>query len=196
MRGWLWPLCLMGTNLLCAGTLAWLNARATDALVRTASRSVPAEPGVRARELRPALVALAVHENDIRGAARRHRLDPDLVRAVILAESAGDPLAVSARGAMGLMQVLPGTAREMGLRRPEELFKPRTNLHYGTRYMAELLRRCAGDVPCALACYNAGPTVLTEGRPLPAETRAYVPRVLRFWQALRRSATLDPLRRT
>jgi hypothetical protein len=109
--------------------------------------------------------------------AERHRLDGLLVAAVIEAESAFDPTALSPAGAVGLMQVLPSTAEELGVTDP---LQPAANLEAGSRYLKRLLRSFDGDLELALAAYNAGPgNVLRYGGvpPFP-ETRRYVDRVL------------------
>lgn len=123
----------------------------------------------------------------VRDAAHRFSVDPALVHAVISAESAYDPLAVSDKGAIGLMQVMPDTGARYGVKE-KDLRNPVRNVHTGTRYLAELLELFGGDVELALAGYNAGEgAVLKFGRRIPpfAETRAYVPRVLERWRKLR-----------
>lgn len=120
-------------------------------------------------------------------AALRHGVDPALVYAVVRAESGFDHRAVSARGALGLMQLMPATAAEVGVR---DAFHPVENLEGGVSYLRALLDRYGGDVRLALAAYNAGPGAVERAGGLPpfAETRAYVERVLRFWREYRRRA--------
>lgn len=112
----------------------------------------------------------------IRGAAEAHGLDPALVAAVVEQESNFDPSAVSPVGAMGLMQIMPGTAAELGLLEP---FDAAANLDAGTEYLAWLIDRY-GDVGLALAAYNAGPGRVDACQCIPAngETPGYVARVL------------------
>lgn len=104
-----------------------------------------------------------------------HGLDADLIKAVIYAESGGDPRARSPKGAAGLMQLMPGTAAELGL---EDIFDPEQNIASGTRYLRSLFDRFH-SVELALWAYNAGPQAVAKGR-LPAETEEYVPRVLKL----------------
>ncbi|MHB8765932.1 MAG: lytic transglycosylase domain-containing protein [Deferrisomatales bacterium] len=108
-------------------------------------------------------------------AARHYGLDPELVLAVIEAESGFDAGAVSPAGAQGLMQLMPATARELGVADP---FDPEQNVWGGARYLRELLDRYEGDLDTALAAYNWGLGNLGR-RPgeVPAETRQYVARV-------------------
>jgi soluble lytic murein transglycosylase-like protein len=116
-------------------------------------------------------------------AARRYGLDPALVDAVVRAESGYDPSATSPAGAMGLMQLMPATARALGVADP---YDPVQNVHGGVRYLRGLVDRF-GDVTLALAAYNAGPGAVARhgGVPPYPETRAYVERVLRAWQRAR-----------
>lgn len=114
--------------------------------------------------------------------SRQHRVDPALVRAVIKAESDFDPTAVSRAGAMGLMQLMPRTALRLDVRDP---YNPEENVRGGAQYLRYLLDRFHGNVPLALAAYNAGETRVERYRNLPPieETRHYVSKVLRFYHA-------------
>lgn len=113
--------------------------------------------------------------------ARRHGLDPELVMAVAGVESAFQARAVSRKGAQGLMQLMPGTARDLGVADP---FDPAANLDGGTRYLRDLLATYDGDLPKALAAYNAGPTAVNrhQGVPPYKETRDYVKKVLQRYR--------------
>jgi hypothetical protein len=110
-------------------------------------------------------------------AARRHSLDPDLVQAVVAVESGFRPDAVSPKGAQGLMQLMPYTARALGVK---DSFDPAANLDGGTRYLRALIKRYDGDVRRALAAYNAGEGAVARhgGVPPYPETLAYVRKVL------------------
>jgi soluble lytic murein transglycosylase-like protein len=110
--------------------------------------------------------------------ARRHDLSPDLVRAVIRVESGWNPHAVSAKGALGLMQLMPATAAEYGVSDP---FDPEQNIGAGVAYLRKLIDRFDGKTELALAAYNAGPGAVEKyGRTIPPyrETRSYVRRIV------------------
>lgn len=109
-------------------------------------------------------------------AAARHDLDPALVKAVISTESGWNPQAVSRKGAVGLMQLIPATAQRYGANNP---FDPAQNIEAGTTYLRSLLDRYDGDLTKSLAAYNAGERAVDYSRGLPAyrETRQYVRKV-------------------
>jgi hypothetical protein len=111
-------------------------------------------------------------------AALRHGLDPELVLAVIAVESGFQPAAVSPKGAQGLMQLMPGTARALGV---TDSLDPAQNLDGGARYLKQMVAEQGGDLTKALAAYNAGPGAVRRHRGVPPyqETRHYVRRVLR-----------------
>jgi soluble lytic murein transglycosylase-like protein len=121
----------------------------------------------------------------IESAARKYAVDADLVFSVIVAESNFNPLAVSRRGARGLMQLLPSTAARLGVR---DIFDPAQNIDGGTRYLRDLLALYRGDLVLTLAAYNAGPgAVQRYGRVPPYnETISYV-RAIRKTYALRKN---------
>jgi hypothetical protein len=126
-------------------------------------------------------------------AAQRHGLDPNLVLAVVGVESGFQPDAVSHKGAQGLMQLMPGTARELGV---TDALDPAQNLDGGTRYLRMLIARYGGDLGKALAAYNAGPGAVKRhgGVPPYRETHHYIDRVLKRYQTARRAkakATAD-----
>jgi soluble lytic murein transglycosylase len=123
----------------------------------------------------------------IRAAAERYSLDPELIRAIIKVESSFNPFAVSEKGAMGLMQLMPGTAEEMQVTAP---FEARDNIMGGSRYLRKMLNLFEGDLRLGLAAYNAGPNkVLKNGRiPKIPETEQYVEKVLREYGKTRASS--------
>jgi soluble lytic murein transglycosylase-like protein len=115
-------------------------------------------------------------EKLVREAADRHNVDPALVRAVIETESNWNPGAVSRKGAMGLMQLIPTTAQRFGV---NDVFNPKQNVEAGVRYLRTLLERYNGNLDLALAAYNAGEGAVDRAHGVPAfyETRNYVRRV-------------------
>jgi len=118
-------------------------------------------------------------EKSIQQAAAKYNLPPDLIRSVIRAESNFQADAVSPAGAKGLMQLMPETARELGVTNP---FDTQQNIDGGSRYLRQMLDRFGGNLRLALAAYNAGPGAVEQynGNVPYAETRQYVKRVLRF----------------
>ena len=116
------------------------------------------------------------YEDLIQEAAQMHQLDPALIRAVMRTESAFNPAAVSPVGAMGLMQLMPALAEEMGVVDPLD---PRDNVMGGAKYLRQLLTANRGNVPLTLASYNAGPGNVKRYRGIPPfkETRNYVRKI-------------------
>jgi soluble lytic murein transglycosylase-like protein len=127
------------------------------------------------------------YKDEVVEASKVHKVDPALVHAVILAESNYNPNAVSDKGAVGLMQIMPDTGRRFGVKE-KDLKVPGKNISTGVQYLSELIVLFDGDLKLAVAAYNAGENaVIRHGRRVPpyAETIAYVPRVLRAYEALR-----------
>ena len=119
-------------------------------------------------------------------AGARHNIDADLLASVVQAESNGNARAVSRAGAEGLMQLMPATASELGVRNS---FAPEENIRGGTAYLDALLTRYHDDIALAVAAYNAGPAAVDRYRGIPpyAETRAYVARVIREFNRRKRA---------
>jgi|ERR1043166_3233330 soluble lytic murein transglycosylase-like protein len=136
----------------------------------------------------------AAFDRDIAEAASRYAVPERLVRAIIRVESGYDPLAVSRRGARGLMQIMPQTAAILGVR---DCFDPRENIDGGTRHLQALLARFRYDVRLAVAAYNAGekPVLAHRGVPPYPETREYVAQVLRLYHAPERGLPPGDARR-
>jgi len=120
------------------------------------------------------------YQREIAEASARYSVPARLIRAVIVAESGFDRLAVSRTGACGLMQLMPETASILGVRDP---FDARENIHAGTRHLRAMMVRFRSDLPLAIAAYNAGERAVVAhgGIPPYPETREYVARVLRFY---------------
>jgi soluble lytic murein transglycosylase-like protein len=139
-------------------------------------------PVVRSRPL-PSAGAPGGWSGVVRDAASANNLPEALILAVIAVESNFDPRAVSEKGAAGLMQLMPGTAKDMFV---EDVFDPEQNIHGGSRYLRVLANQYAGDMVRMLAAYNAGPdAVRRAGGSVPniPETREYVRKVVALYRA-------------
>jgi hypothetical protein len=153
-------------------------------VVQQEDRLAEAGGGPSARSLRVFSEAPSLssrYSSQILSAAKEHKVDPAFIAAVIRAESNGVSTAVSRKGARGLMQLMPATARRLGVRRP---FDPKENIRGGTAYLAELALRYGETHPdLVLAAYNAGERAVEayKGVPPYRETQDYVKRVLAFW---------------
>jgi soluble lytic murein transglycosylase-like protein len=124
--------------------------------------------------------------------AEKYRVDPSLVRAIIQTESNFDASAVSSKGAIGLMQLMPSTALAMGL---EDPFDPEDNIDAGVRYLSALLDKFGGDLGLALAAYNAGPASVEKYGSVPPieETQNYINKVFSLYNGKRHLPRLPKL---
>ncbi len=129
----------------------------------------------------------STYDQDIRRIGRRYQVDPPLIKAIIRAESDFDHRAVSRRGALGLMQLMPDTARELRVANP---FNPQENIDGGTRYIRQMLDNFNGNLTLSLAAYNAGPGLVTRTGGVPAipETQQYVIKVLQQYKDYKRQS--------
>lgn len=158
----------------------YIDAKGTISLT-----NVPSDARYRRIDLHPNRLHPVMSEEELEPMisrfSREYRLHPALIRAVIKAESDFDPRAVSRAGAIGLMQLMPQTAVRLDVR---DLYNPEDNIGGGTKYLRQLLDRFRGDLPLALAAYNAGEHVVDRYRTIPPinETRRYVRKVLRYYR--------------
>jgi soluble lytic murein transglycosylase-like protein len=132
-------------------------------------------------------------DNAIEQAAARHNVDPNLVRAVVKVESNFNPNAVSRKGAMGLMQLMPSTARQLKVQNP---FDPAQNVDAGVRHLKQLLESYGGDIKLTLAAYNAGAGAVSRSSGVPhyAETQNYVRRITNLYNSGATFAPVEPRR--
>jgi soluble lytic murein transglycosylase-like protein len=114
-------------------------------------------------------------------AANRHKVDPAMVMAIIMAESSYNPKAISKKGAKGLMQLMPKTAKSLGVK---DSFDPEHNINAGVRYFKKLLNQYNGDVELALAAYNAGSGKVREHSGIPPfrATKSYIKKVIDYFR--------------
>ncbi|MHC8354703.1 lytic transglycosylase domain-containing protein [Pseudomonas sp. LB3P81] len=141
----------------------------------------------------PQMIARQPYAELVSAAATANELPAALLHAVIRAESAYDSRALSVKGAGGLMQLMPDTAREMGV---TDVYDPKANIQGGAKYLKRLMTLFGNDIALAVAAYNAGPqAVLSRGGVIPpfAETQRYVPNVLRQYRRLQGLAVDAPL---
>jgi soluble lytic murein transglycosylase-like protein len=137
--------------------------------------------------LAPCLVAATaadlrkIYQPIIKQVARRYRIDPELVHIVIRAESNYDAFAISSAGAMGLMQLMPATAAQYGVR---NIFDPAQNIEGGVRYLRDLVKLYNGQTKLVLAAYNAGQEAVRKYKGIPPypETRTYIAGILRTYK--------------
>lgn len=146
---------------------------------RAPTESAAANPNYAGMERAGSLSAAEV-DAAIEAAAARHNVDPNLVRAMIKVESNFNPRAVSRKGALGLMQLMPGTARKLNVNNP---FDPEQNVDAGVRHLKGLMQDFGGDLTLTLAAYNAGAGAVRRNGGVPpyAETRNYVRQITRIY---------------
>jgi len=151
------------------------------------------EAAVVSLEQQPQMIAARPYAELVSQAAEDNHLPAALLHAVIQAESHYDPSAVSPKGAGGLMQLMPDTAREFGV---TNVYDPKANIQGGARYLKRLMTLFDNDIALAVAAYNAGPqAVLSRGGVIPpfAETQRYVPSVLNQYRRLQGLSADAPL---
>jgi soluble lytic murein transglycosylase-like protein len=121
-------------------------------------------------------------------ASSHYQIDPAIVKAIIMAESGYNPRAISKKGAKGLMQLMPGTAEELGV---EDIFNPQQNISGGVRYFRQLVNRFNGDVKLALAAYNAGSKNVRRYKGIPPfkATQYYIKKVFEYYQLYKNQMT-------
>ncbi len=169
------------------GTIVYTNVAPTGANAKKATRlkgtfhRAPREQSGRASVNPMPASAVGQYEDHIELASRKYNIPSALVRAVMHAESSFDPNAVSSKGASGLMQLMPGTARDMYVR---DIFDTRQNIEGGTRYLRLLANEFDGDMVKMVAAYNAGPEAVRKYNgnvpPYP-ETQDYVRKVINLY---------------
>jgi len=132
-----------------------------------------------------------VYDGLIKEISMKHGVDPILVKAIIKAESDFDPVATSTDGAMGLMQLMPPTAGDMGV---NNAFDPGENIEGGVRYLKRLMGIFKGNLPLVIAAYNAGEKVVREYKTIPPykETQGYVKKVLSYLRLYRNGREARP----
>lgn len=146
--------------------------------IQIQNNNVPAD----ATKVKPSTTSLErieKYDKHIEEASKTFGVDKEIIKSIILAESAGNHKAVSSAKAKGLMQLMDSTATEMGVK---NVFNPRENIFGGTKYFAQMLRQYSGDLKLALAAYNAGPKNVEKYNGVPpfAETKSYINKVLSY----------------
>lgn len=161
----------------CVGRVKHFASRGTPARVRSGSSS--------GAEVKALLLAPTAYREHVRRAADKYGLSEELLHAVMAVESGFRPGAISEKGAMGLMQLMPGTARDMYVR---DVWSPEENIDGGARYLRTLANKYDGDLVKTLAAYNAGPDAVRRAGGVPSypETQDYVRKVIDLYGKLKR----------
>jgi soluble lytic murein transglycosylase-like protein len=171
------------------GTIVYTNVRPAGKKARRVKGTfhrapAPVEPAIAKPDV------IGGYDDYIQAAAKRYRIPVNLLRAVMHAESNFDPMAVSPRGASGLMQLMPATAQEMYVR---DIFDVRQNIEGGARYLRLLANLYDGDMVKMVAAYNAGPDAVSKfggGIPPYEETQAYVRKVIQLYFQYKEQSSL------
>ena len=182
-----WACALVFSSLVILSPCAVIQQEVEQSVRKPTLQKIQAENSTRDSEKRsPQIPSVSVQGEHvfypiIFAAAGKYRVDPSLVKAIIQAESDYNPRAVSKKGASGLMQLMPKTAKELGV---QDLFNPEHNIYGGVRYLKHLLDQFEGDVQLALAAYNAGIGNVRryQGIPPYKATDYYVKKVLQYYQ--------------
>jgi len=178
-----------------AGLSSFPGERETDEAEAPAPKSPPPPPSqaegappCKTTALKKAGQAKKPFDSIILQAARRHKVDPALVRAIIMTESEYNPRAVSKKGARGLMQLMPRTARVLGVK---DIFNPEENIHAGVKHFKYLLERFDGRIKLAVAAYHAGSSNVAKynGVPPLRATRHYVKKVIGYYEIYKKETT-------
>ena len=161
----------------CVGRVKQFRSHGTPTTVRSGSSS--------GAEVKAILLAPTAYREHVRRAADKYGLAEELLHAVMAVESGFRPGAISEKGAMGLMQLMPGTARDMYVR---DVWSPEENIDGGARYLRTLANKYDGDLMKTLAAYNAGPEAVKRAGGVPSypETQEYVKRVIDLYGKLKR----------
>jgi soluble lytic murein transglycosylase-like protein len=161
----------------CVGAVKQIGSRAAPARARSGSSSSTAY-------VKAILLAPTAYREHVRRAADKYGLSEELLQAVMAVESGFRPGAISEKGAMGLMQLMPDTARRMYVR---DVWSPEENIDGGARYLRTLANKYEGDLVKTLAAYNAGPEAVNRAGGVPSypETTEYVKRVLDIYGQLK-----------
>lgn len=172
------------------GVICYTDApfgKKTEKVLSDKNKKVPADQN-RAEK---SIVLNTDYSHYVQKAAKKYEIEPELIHAVIRTESNGNHRAVSKKGAMGLMQLMPSTASDMNVGNP---FNPEENIDGGTRYLRYLLGKFNGNLTLAVAAYNSGPkTVERYGNVPPiSETRQYVNKVFSLYNGKRSYTVSDP----